>query len=208
MSKRQTIISPEQLSLSIVGDQLSVPEPTNMVSHDVITGTLPFPRSSAEIVVIEKVWPDAVDLDIYRRSMLDALTPIGAANRSHGFARAAANPDAHADIYQRYGQQVPGMAEEKGHHADRIIETSRRWFYIAQGLGDLVTAKSSELTEAQIKVRSDVQELWEAFADRYARPGPVASKRRNAYIKSLKSKPATLPFPIQYAPAEFILKLV
>jgi len=208
MNKRQFSISPDQLSLNFVEGQLSVPAPTNSVSHDVTMGTLPPPRSSAEIVATEKIWPDAVDLDMYRRSILDALTPIGAANRSYGFVRAAANPDVHTDICQRYGQQLSSVAEERGHHADRIIQASRRRFYIAQGLGNLAAAESTELTAAQSKVRREVQQLWEAFADAYIKPGLVTSKKRNAYIKSLKRNPEALSSPVQYVPAELMLKLV
>lgn len=208
MTRRQFTISPDQLSLIVTDGQLLMPEPMNPVVQDAVIGMLPSPRDATENVTTEKIWPDAVDLATYRRSMLDALTPIGAANRSRGFVRAAANPDACADIYQRYGPQVPSMVEEKGHRADRTIEASRRWFYIAQGLGNLATAQSCELTPAQITVRSEIQQLWEAFADRYVKPGRAASKKRNAYIKSLKTEPAVLSSSLQYAPPECMLRLV
>lgn len=211
MSKHRNAISPDQLGLSIVEGQLLVPEPDIRLQEEV-TDMLPHPRNSTENAMPEKIWPDAVDLGVYRRSMLDLFTPIGEANRSQGFATMAAQPHVYPDIPRRYGQNTESMKIRKSHEAKEVLRASQQRFYVAQGLGNLAAAQGSELTIEQIRTRVEVNKLWQEFADTYVKPGAVQTRRRKAYIKSLQNDPMDTGTPIpapalHYAPDELMLRL-
>lgn len=187
-----------------------MPEPVDVRLQEEVTDMPPPPRNSTENATPEKIWPDAVDLGVYRRSMLDLLTPIGEANRSQGFATMAGQPHVYPDIPRRYGQNTESMKIRKSHEAKEVLRASQQRFYVAQGLGNLATVHS-ELTIEQIRARVEVNKLWQEFANTYVKPGAVQARRRKAYIKSLQNDPMDTGTPIpapalHYAPDELMLR--